>query len=274
MSGLFGDIGTNLSLAAGESIRRNAGDSAFEAFTALSGTSGVTAGTYYGPFTATIDANGRTTAASKVFAILLSFYATAPTGYVLLQGGTIGDGSSGGTARANADTADLFAHLWNNLADAQAAVSSGRGASAAADFAAHKTITLPNLRQRFPIGLASSGTGSTLGGTGGTVDHTHSVPAHYHAMGTGADLNITSSGAHTHTVAAYSGATVGTSGLTHRAGAADNVTKTSSSDSHTHASGNFAGKIGLVTGGVDGNAAMTSGTGNPPFLAVNFIINL
>src|SRR5258708_1610023 len=43
--------------------------------------------------------------------------------------------------------------LWNSWADAQAPVSSGRGASAAADFAAHKTITLPDLRGRVVAGL-------------------------------------------------------------------------------------------------------------------------
>lgn len=32
------------------------------------------------------------------------------------------------------------------------------------------------------------------------------------------------------------------------------------------------GSIGLVTGGVDGNSAMTSGANNPPFQTVNFII--
>lgn len=39
------------------------------------------------------------------------------------------------------------------------------------------TYNLPDLRQRFPLGKASAGTGSTLGSTGGTIDHTHSVPA-------------------------------------------------------------------------------------------------
>ena len=42
----------------------------------------------------------------------------------------------------------------------------------------------------------------------------------------------------------------------------------------------ISGRIGLVTGGVDGNAAMTSGSttpgatggNNPPYLVVNYII--
>jgi microcystin-dependent protein len=112
--------------------------------------------------------------------------ATAPTGYVLLSGLTIGNGSSGGTGRANSDTEDLFTLLWNSMADAQAAVSSGRGASAAADFAANKTITLPDARGRVIAGKDDMGgstasritnagagiVGTTLGIAGGSQTHT------------------------------------------------------------------------------------------------------
>lgn len=55
------------------------------------------------------------------------------------------------------------------------------------------TFNLPDLRQRFPLGKATSGTGATLGGTGGTIDHTHTVtPAALNSIsligvGTGAD---------------------------------------------------------------------------------------
>ena len=75
--------------------------------------------------------------------------------WLLMDGKTIGDASSGGTARANADTIDLFTLLWDNLADADAPVSGGRGASAVADYGLHKTITLPDAR-----GLALSGAGT------------------------------------------------------------------------------------------------------------------
>lgn len=37
------------------------------------------------------------------------------------------------------------------------------------------TFELPDLRQRMPMGVAESGTGSTLGETGGAVDHTHGL---------------------------------------------------------------------------------------------------
>jgi microcystin-dependent protein len=53
-------------------------------------------------------------------------------------------------------------------------------------------FTLPNLQQRFPLGKAASGTGSTLGGTGGSIDHTHTGPSHDHSI------------THTHTSASHS----------------------------------------------------------------------
>jgi len=62
------------------------------------------------------------------------------------------------------------------------------------------TFNLPDLRQRFPLGKATSGTGSTLGGTGGVIDHTHTVtPVALNSIsligvGTGADdVQITTS---------------------------------------------------------------------------------
>lgn len=118
---------------------------------------------------------------------------TAPTGWVLLDGNTIGDASSGAT-RANADTEELFTLLWNSMADAQAAVSSGRGASAAADYAAHKTITLPDMQGRSVIGTGTgattgegdvAGTARTHGDIGGYETHTLTIPempAHTHAL--------------------------------------------------------------------------------------------
>ena len=42
-------------------------------------------------------------------------------GFVRLNGRTIGSSASGATERANSDTEDLFTHLWNGLANDQAA---------------------------------------------------------------------------------------------------------------------------------------------------------
>ena len=68
----------------------------------------------------------------------------ADTGWILMNDGTISNAAPGaGTTRANADTAALYSLLWTNFSDALCPVSTGRGASAAADFAANKTIALP-----------------------------------------------------------------------------------------------------------------------------------
>ena len=91
--------------------------------------------------------------------VKLTLKTVADSGWVLMDDKTIGDASSSATGRANADTEDLFTLLWNNTADADCAVSSGRGASAAADWAAHKTIALPKALGR---ALACYGSGSGL----------------------------------------------------------------------------------------------------------------
>lgn len=100
------------------------------------------------------------------------------TGWVRQNGRTIGSATSGATERANADCQALFQYLWDT--DANLSVSGGRGASSAADWAANKTITLPDARGRGIAGLDDMGNsaagrlsgsivpnGTTLGGVGG-----------------------------------------------------------------------------------------------------------
>jgi hypothetical protein len=104
------------------------------------------------------------------------------TGWVRMNGRTIGSSTSGATERANADTQALFQYLWG--ADANLAVSGGRGVSSAADWAANKTIALPDSRNRSLAGLGdmgnsdaglfsgvtfTSGTSTTLGATLGAA---------------------------------------------------------------------------------------------------------
>jgi hypothetical protein len=73
------------------------------------------------------------------------YYGTgARTGFVRLNGRTIGSATSGASERANADCQALFEYLWG--ADANLTVSTGRGASANADWVANKTIALPDWR--------------------------------------------------------------------------------------------------------------------------------
>lgn len=159
------------------------------------------------------------------------------TGWVRANGRTIGNGSSGATERANADTSDLFTVLWN---DTLLSVSGGRGASAAIDFAANKTIGLPDYRGRVLVGLADMGnststrldgitfaTGSktTLGSTAGaaTVALTEANLASHTHTGT-----TSTASAHTHTATASSETPTVTvaSGGSH--------THTATQDAHTH----------------------------------------
>jgi len=117
---------------------------------------------------------------------LKPFYGTSsiPSGWVRANGRTLGSATSGATERANADAEDLFLHLWTE--DSTLSVSSGRGGSAAGDWAANKTIALPDFRERTLVGLATMGnsdaglvadslvdggeTSSTLGATAGADD--------------------------------------------------------------------------------------------------------
>ena len=78
------------------------------------------------------------------------FGTTAPSGWLLLNGDTIGNTGSGATFTGS-QYQSLYTLLWNLPVDT-APVSGGRGASAAADWAANKTLTLPNASQRVFIG--------------------------------------------------------------------------------------------------------------------------
>jgi hypothetical protein len=86
--------------------------------------------------------------------------ASAPTGWVAGDGGTIGNVGSGAT-RANVDTLALFTLWWTDYSDAlcpiltSAGAGSTRGASAAADWAALKRLTVFDVRDRHPRGAGS-----------------------------------------------------------------------------------------------------------------------
>lgn len=112
---------------------------------------------------------------------------TPDDGWIMCDDGTIGDLSSGASNLASSTTQSLFYLLWNNYANTEAAVSTGRGASAAADFAAHKTIALPKMLGRV-YGVAGAGSGltsRTLGVTVGEETHTlitSETPSHSHTI--------------------------------------------------------------------------------------------
>ena len=121
--------------------------------------------------------------------VIATILTAAPTGWLMFNGDTVGSAASAAT-RASDDHKNLFLALWNSFANTEAPVSGGRGASAAADWSANKTITLPDLRGRSIIG---TGTGSGLTarthGVGvGTETHALAeaeLPAHAHTTGVG-----------------------------------------------------------------------------------------
>lgn len=132
----------------------------------------------------------------------------------------------------------------------------------------NQTFNTPNLQGRYLCGIDTTGTGSTLGGTFGSKGM-----GHFHGMGTGADLNITASGGHTHGtgVVNQNFATINPAAAANAAagavafGIGGNIANTASA-THTHASNEISGRIGLVTNGQDGNNALF-----PPSIACNFI---
>lgn len=196
---------------------------------------------------------------------------SAPSGYLLCQGQAI----------SRTTYAALFAITG---------ISYGAGDGST-------TFNIPDLRQRFPLGKAASGTGATLGGTGGSIDHTHTTPAHTHTIPTHTHTmaNHTHSvgshthgiPSHTHTIPAhYHGkGTLAITGGGHshalsqsqvggfsadpsnppsgiaghiQGGSAASSNHATTADSHSHPSGEFSGNVGN-TGGSDGDSTMTSG---------------
>lgn len=136
------------------------------------------------------------------------------TGFIRCNGRTIGSASSGASERANADCQLLFLWVWANLSQPSAnvicPVVGGLGASAAADWAANKQITLLDMRGRAEIGLDDMGstaagrlsatstatptTPATTLGTDAVTLAIAQMPVHDHGALTGVD-----SPDHTHT---------------------------------------------------------------------------
>lgn len=164
--------------------------------------------------------------------LLYGRWVTAPAGWVKEDGGTIGSTASGATTRANADTIDLYTHLWNTFNNTKLPIqnSSGaastRGSSAAADFAANKRLPLFDTRTRFIRG-SDEGLGFDASLTVGAAqsdafkNHSHdatsgSAGAHVHQIERGGNgggsaaqngpttssgfFNTESAGAHTHPI--------------------------------------------------------------------------
>ena len=202
---------------------------------------------------------------------------TLPTGWIWLDGRTIGSASSGATNRANADCADLYAGIWNSYSNTEAPVTGGRGVSAAADWAANKPIALPDPRGRVPAGRDNLGgtaagritpggsgiDGTKLGASGGAETHLLSsaqIPSHSHAASTSTDAGHTHSGIVTGTGSVTN--ITNTAGGSATAGAVNTSGSTATGGSHSHT-------VTVNSTGGDGAHNNTQ-----PTLVTNFIIKL
>ena len=195
--------------------------------------------------TAAINQTSAIAAGNKVpTAAMMPFAgATAPSGWLLCNGAAVG----------RTTYADLFLIIGTTY-------GTGDGST---------TFNIPDCRQRFPLGVAASGTGSTLGGTGGTIDHTHTGPSHSHEGATAGEA------AHTHSVDPPTTTSGGPSAVTIEftpvvGGGIKPGSETHTHDTNISAFTSGAGSSHAHNISADGTGA--TGTANPPFLALNFII--
>lgn len=129
-----------------------------------------------------------------------TFKTSASAGWMLVTAaGSIGDASSTATLRANADTLALYTIIYNGCDNTLAPVAGGRGANAAADYAAHKAMTIPQLVGRSPIAAGAAAGVTTLKALGTLYgEENHALTSgengpHVHA-------NSLNDGGHTHQV--------------------------------------------------------------------------
>lgn len=90
------------------------------------------------------------------------------SGFVRMNGRTIGSASSGASERANADTEALYVYAWMTYSNTFCPVTGGRGVSAVADFAANKPIAVLNMINKGPFGLDDMGASAANGFSGNT----------------------------------------------------------------------------------------------------------
>lgn len=171
---------------------------------------------------------------------------SAPTGYLLCDGSAV--------------SRTTYATLFFSISTAYGV---GNGTT---------TFNVPNLQQRFPLGKATSGTGSALGDTGGTIDHTHANPAHTHENFNSHSHTLTAAYAKidlTGSVSTQTTATVASYGYTREIDP-NAVYAISGNTTGATALGGSTDSSGAGSVGPDGGT--TSDAKNPPYQVVNYII--
>ncbi len=102
--------------------------------------------------------------AVPIGAVTMTLESTAPTGWFILDGSTIGNAASGAT-HADAGLQALFDIVKGVLPNLGTEV-----------FANNDTVNLPDMRTRMPVGVSNVETAiDVLGETAGQWDHVHSV---------------------------------------------------------------------------------------------------
>jgi hypothetical protein len=106
--------------------------------------------------------------------IVETLRSSAKSGWILLQGQTLGDTGSGADLTGD-DYEDLYSFFWENISNDYCPVSSGRGVSASADWTAGKTLTIPDGRGRTGFGVDGStwALGQTQGAETATIAKTN-----------------------------------------------------------------------------------------------------
>lgn len=202
-------------------------------------------------------------------------------GWIRCNGLTIGDSTSGATGRSNADTQALFEYLWAAVPNSILAVSGGRGASASADYAGHKTIQLPDFRgrtiaglddmgttaaSRILAGLVATGSPTQLGSSGGDDQHVL-VTAEIPVITPAGTINTVAD--HTHIVAG-AGGPLGRNAA--EGGARDTQVMTPTSSGGVLNSGAAGGHTHTFTGTAFGGGAAHNNM--PPFGLASIYIKL
>lgn len=173
--------------------------------------------------------------------------AVAPSGYLLCDG----------TAVSRTTFAALFAIL-------STAYGVGNGTT---------TFNVPDFRGRFPLGVATAGTGSTLGATGGAIDHVHTGPSHTHTV-----ASHTHTITHTHTVPRDAwGQVLNTPAVSGRLKTGDAGGAGSEAAAEQATADNVTGPSSVAnTGGTvlttDAGGTGNTGTANAPFATVYYIV--
>lgn len=183
---------------------------------------------------------------------------TAPTGWFLCNGDTVGNAASGAT-HASADYETLFDIIKSVLPNAGTEV-----------FANGDTVNLPNMKGRIAVGLDGADTDfDALGETGGAKTHVlveAELAQHDHTVTDPGHVHTTTEPAHNHGLT-HEAATIGAGAIDRPgAGAVSGTYNTENASTGLSIDSNTTGLT------VDNAGSDTAHNNVQPYLAMNFII--